>query len=142
MADQPAAGRRRAARLLVGGLIGGHLGALLAIGISVAGGRYAVASAAIAAAVTIAFFTIGQAVQVGLAESSATAVLIGSLASYFLRVGVLGLVVLLALQSPALAAWLNPFAVVGATIAVVVGWLTGEITVFRRLRIPVYDSNE
>jgi len=133
--------RRRAQQLLVGGAAGGHLALLLAVlGFAVARGLPAALSAAVAGIVTIAFFTIGQAVQVLVADAPARRVLIASLASYGLRVSVLGGLLMLALANSARIAWLDPIAVAVSTIAVVVGWLAAELWTYSRLRIPIYDE--
>ena len=133
--------RRRAQQLLVGGAAGGHLALLLAVlGFAVARGLPAALSAAVAGIVTIAFFTIGQAVQVLVADAPARRVLIASLASYGLRVSVLGGLLMLALANAAQIAWLDPIAVAVSTIAVVVGWLAAELWTYSRLRIPIYDE--
>ena len=133
--------RRRAQQLLVGGATGGHLALLLAVlGFAAASGLSAALSAAVAGVVTIAFFMIGQAVQVLVADAPARRVLIASLASYGLRVSVLGGLLMLALANSAQIAWLDPIAVAVTTIAVVVGWLSVELWKYSRLRIPIYDE--
>lgn len=130
----------RAQRLLVGGLVGGHVAALVAVGLFWArGGVAAGASAAVAAAATLAFYTIGLAVQVAVADAPAKRVLVVTLASYGFRVGVLGLVLGATLAAGERVPWLDPTAVVVTTVAVVVGWLTLEVWTYTRLRIPVYD---
>lgn len=137
----PSANTRRAQRLLMAGVAGGHA-ALLAcvVAFALAGGWPGALSAAIAGVVTIAFFTIGQAVQVVVADAPARRVLIASLASYVLRVTVLGLLLALALDNADRVAWLDPVAVAATTIAVVIGWLAVELWVYSRMRIPVYDE--
>lgn len=97
-------------------------------------------SAAVAGVLTIAFFTIGQAVQVLVADAPAKKVMIASLASYGGRVTALGLLLMLALSNSERVALLDPVAVVITTIAVVFGWLGAEFWVYSRLRIPVYDE--
>jgi hypothetical protein len=132
---------QRARRLLAGGAAGGHAALLTCVGIFlVAGGRNAALSAAVAGVVTIAFFTIGQAVQVVVADAPARRVLVASLASYLLRVTALGGLLMLALASADRIAWLEPLPVAVTTIAVVVGWLALELWTYSRLRIPVYDE--
>jgi hypothetical protein len=137
----PSANTRRAQRLLMAGVAGGHA-ALLAcvVAFALAGGWPGALSAAIAGVVTIAFFTIGQAVQVVVADAPARRILIASLASYVLRVTVLGLLLALALDNADWVAWLDPVAVAATTIAVVIGWLAVELWVYSRMRIPVYDE--
>jgi hypothetical protein len=142
-ARQPGANQLRARRLLLGGLAGGHLTAVVAVvACWVAGGLLAGVSAALGAFVTLAFFTIGQGVQVLVAEAPPKQVLLAALASYGVRVSALGLLLMLALAHPERLGALQPVPVVIGTIAVVVGWLAGEIRVHSRLRIPVFDSND
>ena len=133
--------RQRAQRLLIGGLVGGHAVLIVAVvAFWVAQGRLAAFSAAIGGVLTIVFFTIGQAVQVMLAEASPKVVLVGALASFLARVVGLGLLLVLALEHAERLAWFAPVAFAISTIAVVVGWLAAEIWVFSRLRIPVFDE--
>ena len=140
---EPGPNAVRARRLLLGGLAGGHLAAVLAVlGCGIGGGLVAGASAAVAAVTTLAFFTIGQGVQVLVAEAPPKQVLLAALASYGVRVSALGLLLMLALSHPERLGQLQPVPVVIGTIAVVIGWLAGEIRVHSRLRIPVFDSNE
>ena len=138
---EPGPHAARARRLLLGGLAGGHLAAVLVVlGCGIVGGLVAGASAA--AVTTLAFFTIGQGVQVLVAEAPPKQVLLAALASYGVRVSALGLLLMLALSHPERLGSLQPVPVVLGTIAVVIGWLAGEIRVHSRLRIPVFDSNE
>jgi ATP synthase protein I len=133
----------RAVALLKGGLIGGHLAALVVVGAFLVGrGAASAASAAVAAAVTLAFYTVGLAVQVAVADAPPSRVLFASLASYGLRVTVLGLLLAVSLSNAHLVGGMDPVAVVVATVAVVVCWLVGEFWVYARLRIPVHDPPE
>ncbi len=131
----------RARQLLAAGAVGGHVALVTCVGVfAVAGGVNPALSAALAGAVTIAFFVVGQAVQVLVADAPARRVLIASLASYLLRVTALGGLLMLALNNPYRLSWLDPTAVAITTIAVVVGWLATELWRYSRLRIPVYDD--
>lgn len=134
---------RRARQLLTGGAIGGNL-ALVAcvLGFGVAAGLPGAASAGVAGALVIAFFVIGQLVMVWLADADPRRVLLAALISYAGRVGALGALLALVLANRARFAGMDPTAVVITTIAVVVGWLAGEIRAFSRLRIPVFDETE
>ncbi|MGC3993262.1 MAG: hypothetical protein QM779_03900 [Propionicimonas sp.] len=133
----------RARRLLAGGAIGGHVAlAVCVVGFGVSGGTLSAVSAAIAGILTIAFFTIGQAVQVLVADAEPGRVLLAALLSYAGRMGVLGVLLALALANRERLAGMDPVAVVVTTIAVVAGWLAAEIRVFARLRIPVFDETE
>jgi hypothetical protein len=99
-------------------------------------------SAALAGILTVAFFTIGQAVQVLVADSDPRTVLFASLVSYVARAGGLGALLALALANADRLTAMNTTAVAVTTIAVVLGWLAAEIWVFSRLRLPVFDETE
>lgn len=144
MADRPASGNvQRARRLLTGAAIGGHaVGLVCVLAFWLTRGPASGVSAAIAAAVTLAFSMIGQAVQVVVADAPAKTVMVASLASYGGRVSTLGIVLLLALDNAERLVSMDPVAVVVTTIAVVFGWLTTEFWVYSRLRIPVFDEPE
>lgn len=130
----------RALTLLKGGVVGGHVGALLVVGVFwIARGPRGGLSAAVAAAVTLAFYVIGQAVQVVVAEARPRNVLLAALGSYALRVGVLGAALAFVVARPDEFAGVDAVAVVVATIVVVISWLAAEIWTFSRLRIPVFD---
>lgn len=145
MADRarrrPSPNVRRARTLLVGSAIGGHAAALLCVGLFLAlRGPAAGAWSAVAAVVTLAFNTIGQAVQVAVADAPARTVFAAAMASYVLRVTVLGLLLQVVVQNGDRFANLDPIALVVTTIAVVVAWLGTEFWVYSRLRIPIYDE--
>lgn len=140
MPDTASPNVRNARRLLAGGAIGGHAAALLLIGVFlVVGGVNSGVSAALAAAVTLAFNVIGMAVQLRVADAPAKLVLFAALASYAVRVSVLGIVLMVVLANADKVAFLDPIAVVVTTIGVVIGWLALEFWTFSRLRIPVFD---
>lgn len=137
------ASAQRARRLLVAGAVGGHGILLLAVvtfGLTLGGAG--AASAAVAGIVTIAFFTIGQAVQVLVADATPRTVLLAALTSYTVRVTVLGLLLMLALDNADRIALMNPMVVVVTTIGVVIGWLGAEFWVYSRMRILIYDEPE
>ncbi len=138
----PSPNVQRARKLLFGGLIGGHVAwAACVVGFGVAGGPRAAASAALGGVLAIAFFTIGQAVQILMADADPRRVLFASLVSYAARIGALGALLVVALANRDRLAALDSVAIAVGTIAVVVGWLTGEIRTFARLRIPVFDES-
>jgi len=133
----------RARRLLAGGAVGGHAGLLACVvAFGIAGGVSGAVSAALAGVLTIAFFTIGQAVQVLVADADPRTVLFASLVSYVARVGGLGALLAVALANADRFKAMNATAVAVTTIVVVLGWLGAEIRVFSRLRIPVFDETE
>ena len=138
---QLSADARRARRLLVGGLVGGVAAGLVGtVACLIGGGSQAGASAAAAAIAVVVFFAVGQLVQVVCADLRPVWILVASLASYALRIGVLGLVLFLAWAHA--DEWgLVRGVVAGQTVVGVVGWLAGEIWAFSRLRIPVFDSS-
>ncbi len=131
----------RALRLLWGGFAGCHLVGLTAVGLAgVVGDAAAMVSAALGLALVILFFTIGQAVQVMLADRDPVQVLAGSLLSYAMRAGALGACLgAYEVNRPRLAV-IDPTALFVGICAGVLGWLAGEIWTFSRMRIPVYDT--
>jgi hypothetical protein len=133
----------RARRLLAGGAVGGHAALVSCVAaFAIAGGVPGAVSAALAGILTVAFFTIGQAVQVLVADADPRTVLFASLVSYIARVGGLGALLALALANADRFKAMNTTAVAVTTIAVVLGWLAAEIWVFSRLRLPVFDETE
>ncbi|MGV8910302.1 MAG: hypothetical protein ACOH1Y_15070 [Propionicimonas sp.] len=133
----------RAQRLLAGGAVGGHVALVVAvIAFGLTGGVAGAISAALAGILTIAFFTIGQAVQVLVADADPRTVLFASLISYIARVGGLGALLAVALSHADRLTSMNTTAVAATTIVVVLGWLGAEIWVFSRLRLPVFDETE
>lgn len=137
----PSPNVQRARKLLLGGLVGGHLAWLACVAaFGVAGGVRGAASAALGGVVALAFFTIGQAVQIRVADADPRRVLFASLVSYAVRIGALGGLLALAMANRERLSGLDPTAVAIGSIAVVVGWLAGEIRIFVRLRIPVFDE--
>lgn len=133
----------RARRLLAGGAVGGHAAlASCVVAFGIAAGVPGAVSSALAGILTIAFFTIGQAVQVLVADADPRTVLFASLVSYIARVGGLGALLAVALANADRFTAMDPTAVAVTTIAVVLGWLAAEIWVFSRLRLPVFDETE
>ena len=127
-------------RLLAGGAIGGHVVLLACVlWFAVTGGRPAAVWALLAGLVTIVFFTIGQGIQVLVAEADPKVVLGASLASFTLRAGGLGALLAWSVDNSARIPSLDPVAIAVTAIAVVVGWLAAEIWVFTKLRVPIYD---
>lgn len=133
----------RARRLLAGGATGGHFVLIACVVIfGLAGGSAGAISAALAGVLTVAFFTIGQAVQVLVADADPRTVLFAALVSYVARVGGLGALLALALANADRLQAMNTTAVAVTTIVVVLGWLGAEIWVFAHLRFPVFDETE
>src|SRR5215216_6992882 len=140
-ADGPSIHVIRARKLLVGGAIGGLAATLFClIGFTLGYGASGLISAALAAAMVLFFYGVGQYVMVLFADAGARTLLMVSMCSYTARVVVLGLV--LVLYNGHREAWptLVPMAIFVTTIIVVAGWLIVEVFVFSRLRIGVYDT--
>lgn len=132
---------RRARKLLLGGVVGGVVAAVLAlVGFGIGYGRAGLVSAAVAAAMVLFFYGLGQYVMVLFADAGARLLLSVALCSYTTRVLVLGLVLLVYSRHATAFAALVPTVVFLTTVAVVVGWLVAEVWVFARLRIGVYDT--
>lgn len=132
--------RQRARRLLAGGLLGLLVAAVPTLALCwLLAGLGGLATAAGAAGVVLAFFALGQALQLAVADASPRIALLVALTSYTLRVVLLGVLLSAALNNPA-PAELHPGALLGAALAATLGWLTGEVIAFTRLRIPVFDS--
>lgn len=132
---------RRAQQLLIAGLVGGHAAALTVVGLMlVFRGPDAAATAAIGAAVAIAFYTIALGVQVAVADAPAKVVFVAWFASYAARVSLLGIALAAVLAQADRWVWLDPVALFAGTVGTVLGWLGLEVWRFTRLRIPVYDS--
>lgn len=131
----------RARKLLLGGLVGGSVAAVLSmIAFTIVNGTGGLISAALAAALVLVFYVVGQWVMVRFADAAARTLMLASLVSYTARMGIIGMV--LVAFSRKLHTWpsLVPSAVFATAIAVVIGWLAVEIFVFSRLRIGVYDT--
>lgn len=133
--------RRRAQQLLIGGAIGGHVGAAVAtVAFFLVRGPDAGFSCLIAAVVALAFYVVGQAVQVQVADAPPARVLTAALVSYGVRVSALGGLLALALTQGDRLSRMDSTAVVVGALAVVVCWLAAEIVTFSRLRFPVFEG--
>jgi hypothetical protein len=140
-ADGPSVHVVRARKLLIGGAVGGVAAATVClIGSTLAYGTSGLISAALAAAMVLFFYGVGQYVMVLFADAGARTLLTVSMCSYTARVVILGLV--LVLYNAHHEAWptLIPMVIFVTTIIVVAGWLAVEIFVFYRLRIGAYDT--
>lgn len=133
--------QRRAARLLAGGLAGGHAAlAACVVGFGVARGPAAAIWSLLAGLVAVVFFTIGQGIQVIVANSDPKVVMVSSLVSFALRAAGLGTLLAWAQANSDHIASIDPVALAATAIAVVIGWIGAEIWTFTRLRIPTYDT--
>ena len=132
---------QRARRLLLGGAAGGVGAAVLClVGFPIGYGVPGLMSAALAAAMVLFFYGVGQYVMVLFADAGARLLLAVAMASYTTRVALIGLVLLVYSRNQASLPGLVPMVVFLTVCAVVVGWLTVEVIVFSRLRITVYDT--
>jgi len=131
----------RARKLLLGGLAGGVVAAVVCLLVyTLLRGRPGLASAALGAGMVLFFYTAGQLVMVMFADAGARTLLAVSMASYTARVVLLGLLLLVYSNNQDRWTGLVPMAVFVTTIAVVAGWLLAEVLVFSRLRIGHYDT--
>ncbi|MCW5954006.1 MAG: hypothetical protein KIT69_17280 [Propionibacteriaceae bacterium] len=134
--------RHRAWRLLRGGLLGLLVAAVPALLLCwLLAGPAGLAAGGGAAGVVLAFFALGQALQLAVADASPRIALFVALASYALRVVLLGILLSAALHAPT-PSGLPSGALLGSTLAATLGWITGEVIAFTRLRIPVFDSTQ
>jgi hypothetical protein len=140
--DGPSIHVVRARKLLVGGAIGGLAASLVClIGFTIGYGASGLISAALASAMVLFFYGVGQYVMVVFADAGARTLLTVSLCSYTARVFVLGLILVLYNRNQEAWPTLVPMAIFLTTIAVVAGWLAVEVFVFSRLRIGAYDTD-
>lgn len=133
--------RVRATRLFVGGLLGWHGGLALAaiVGILLSGG-IGLVSALIGAALAVLYYAIGQAVQIQYADASPRTIRTASLASYVVRVSLLGTLLYASIVWPAVMAAVDVRGLFAGIVLGVVGWLTGVVIAFRKLRVPAFDE--
>ncbi len=135
------ANRDRAARLLVGGIIGWHAGLVAAIVTgALLGGVLGAVSAMLGAAMTLVYYTVGQGVQVQFADAPPRTLRTASVWSYVVRVTVLGALLWAVIQWPSILALLNTGGLFAGIVLGVLGWLVGLVAMHRRLRIPVFDA--
>lgn len=131
----------RARQLFMAGFLGAHAIALTCVvGFAIGGGTGPAATSAIAAAIAIVFFAIGQGVQIWVAERPPKVVLIAALSSYTLRVTLLGLALWAVVVQRDRYVWIDPPAAILTTVLVVHGWLAAEFWVFSKMRIPAFDT--
>lgn len=127
-------------RLLNAGLAGGHLALLICVAVfALLRGADGALWAVLSGLVTIVFFTIGQGIQVMVADADTKVVFAASMSSYLLRAGALAGLLAWAQAWSGRLVGLDPVAIAVTAIAVVIGWLGVEIFVFTRLRIPSFD---
>ena len=131
----------RARKLLLGGAVGGVAATMLCLlGFGLGYGSAGVVSAAVAAALVLLFYGLGQYVMVLFADAGARLLLSVALFSYTTRVMLLGLTLLVYQRNADALSFLEPIAIFLTTVGVVVGWLLAEVWVFTRLRVGAYDT--
>ena len=137
----PSPNRVRATRLFVGGLVGWHGGlALAAITGVVIGGTIGLLSALIGAALAVAYYAIGQGVQMQYADAPPRTLRAASVASYVVRVSVLGGLLWASIVWPAIMSALDVRGLFAGIVLGVLGWLAGLVVAFRKLRVPTFDE--
>ena len=131
----------RARKLLAGGAVGGLVAtALSLLGFGLGYGVRGLVSAALAAALVLFFYAVGQYVMVLFADAGARLLLSVALCSYTTRILLLGLCLLIYQRNAVAFSSVVPTVVFLTTVAVVVGWLVAEVWVFSRLRVTVFDA--
>ncbi len=137
----PSPNRVRATRLFVGGLIGWHGGLALAavLGLLLSGGT-GLLSGLIGAALAVLYYAIGQAVQIQYADAPPRTIRAASVASYVVRVSLLAGLLYASFVWPAAMAAVDARGLFAGIVLGVVGWLTGLVIAFRKLRVPTFDE--
>lgn len=131
----------RARKLLFGGLAGGIVASVISLAIfGLMYGTKGIVSAAVAAGMVLFFYAIGQLVMVMFADAGARTLMGVSMASYTMRVAILGILLLTYNNNRDMWPTVVPMAIFVSTVLVVLGWLIAELLVFARLRIGIYDE--
>lgn len=139
----PSPNRVRATRLFAGGLLGWHGGLVLSavVGILLSGG-VGLLSGLIGAALSVAYYAIGQGVQMQYADASPQTLRTVSVASYVVRVSLLGALLWASIVWPSVINALDTRALFAGIVLGVIGWLIGLVLAFRKLRVPTFDQAE
>ncbi|MBI4900242.1 MAG: hypothetical protein HY829_07170 [Actinobacteria bacterium] len=134
--------RARATRLFIGGLVGWHA-SLVPAGVvgAVLGGVTGLLSALVGAALAVAYYAIGQGVQMQYADAPPRTIRAASVASYVVRVSLLGLVLWASLTWPGVMSALDARGLFAGIVSGVLGWLAGLVVAFRRLRVTAFDPD-
>jgi ATP synthase protein I len=137
----PSPNRVRATRLFAGGLVGWHGGLALAAVVGLLlGGAVGLFSALIGAALAVFYYAIGQGVQMQYADASPQTIRTASIASYVVRVSLLGGLLYATIVWPGVIAAVDVRGLFAGIVLGVVGWLTGLVIAFRKLRVPTFDQ--
>jgi hypothetical protein len=127
--------------LLKAGLVGCHVAGLTAIGLMMAlRDMPGLVSALLGVAAVVLFFAVGHGVQVVVVDRDPRQVLWASVASYVVRVSLLGAALAGYTAFQSRLSGLDTIALFVGVCAGVFGWVTAEILAFSRMRIPVYDT--
>lgn len=97
-------------------------------------------SVILAAGLVLAYFGSGQWVEshtLRLANANGMTI---TMASYALRVGLLGVILWWAMSNPTISGLLSPNWVAAGALTALVGWLSGLMIAHARSRIPIYDT--
>ena len=139
----PSPNRVRATRLFVGGLLGwqGGLVASAVAGVLIHG-AVGLVSALVGAALALAYYAIGQGVQMQYADAPPQTIRTVSVASYVVRVSLLGALLWASIVWPSVINALDTRALFAGIVLGVVGWLTGLVVAFRKLRVPTFDEGD
>lgn len=137
----PSPNRARATRLFVGGLVGWNAALVIAavVGALLAGAT-GLLSALVGAALALAYYAIGQGVQMQYADAPPRTIRAASITSYVVRVSLLGLLLWASISWPGIVAALDARGLFAGIVSGVLGWLVGLVVAFRRLRVPTFDE--
>lgn len=137
----PSPNRVRATRLFTGGLIGWQGGLVVsAVTGVVIDGVVGLLSALIGAGLALAYYAIGQGVQMQYADASPQTLRTASVTSYVLRVSILGALLWASIVWPFVMQALDAPALFAGILLGVLGWLVGLVVAFRKLRVPTFDE--
>ena len=129
----------RGRRLFLAGMAGAHvLGLPCLVAFGLISGAVGFGSAAVALALVLFFYGVGQWLVFRFSTSDPRTLFVIALGSFMGRSLLLG-AALMAASSLVDATRLDPTALVVTAAAALVGWLTCEILVWSRLRIPAFD---
>lgn len=138
-ASTAAVTRQHARRLTGAGLIASTVaGAVTLVVFAVTGGPGALLASAIALALTVGFYALGQLLVMRFATGDPRMLMAVALTSFAVRSGLL-LAALGTWSTRTDVAWGDRLAVVTTVSVAVVAWLVGEFWAFKGLRIPAFD---
>lgn len=134
------AAAKRGKKMLLGGLTLAHAAGICAAGLALAVGRSgAVWAVLIGFGLVVAFFTVGQLVELSAVELASVPGLVMTLGSYVVRVLLLGVALNLVLASG--RETLSPTWLFVGVVSSVLGWVIGIVVVAARQRVAVFDHD-